>query len=212
MASESTIGRIIAHLIKKNIVNPVSFYLKKKRIQPRSFNKHAQRWKRGMKPTNPGEMVQIDHMSVSLIAGVQVKSFQAICPITKMLFAQAYSTASSNVARQFLETARSHFPFSIKSIQVDGGSEFMSNFEQACKEFNIPLYVLPPKSPELNGNVERSNGSSKYEFYMFYEGDYTLFSIRKSLAKYIKKYNSYRPHQALQYLTPQQYYTSLSEA
>ena len=30
----------------------------------------------------------------------------------------------------------------------------MSNFEDACKEYGIALYVIPPRTPELNGNVE----------------------------------------------------------
>jgi hypothetical protein len=36
-------------------------------------------------------------------------------------------------------------PFKIKDIQV----------EQACKELKKPLFVLPPKSPDLNAGVER---------------------------------------------------------
>ncbi len=88
----------------------------------------------------------------------------------------------------------------------------MKDFEEACKKFGIALYVLPPKSPEYNGNIERANAAAKYEFYSFYTGDCTLFSLRKSLQRYVKKYNTYRPHQALQYLTPQQYFYRLSEA
>ncbi|MEE9273671.1 MAG: hypothetical protein V3U57_10475, partial [Robiginitomaculum sp.] len=48
-------------------------------------------------------------------------------------------------------------PFTIKSIQVDGGSEFMAEFEQACEDVNIPLIVLPPSRPTYNGGVERGN-------------------------------------------------------
>lgn len=35
--------------------------------------------------------------------------------------------------------------------------EFRKHFEEACKELNIPLYVLPPYSPKQNGRIERSN-------------------------------------------------------
>jgi len=45
-------------------------------------------------------------------------------------------------------------PFKILSIQVDGGSEFMAEFEAACKELYIPLHVLPPSRPTYNGGVE----------------------------------------------------------
>lgn len=42
----------------------------------------------------------------------------------------------------------------------------MSNFEDACAENNIPLFALPPKRPQYNGGIERTNrimrGSSTY--------------------------------------------------
>jgi hypothetical protein len=36
-------------------------------------------------------------------------------------------------------------------------SEFMAEFEHACADKKIRLYVLPPKSPKMNGAVERCN-------------------------------------------------------
>jgi len=211
-ASISTVGRIIACLIKQEKVEPVSFYVQKKNVKPRLFNNHAQRWKKGMRAKEPGELFQIDHMSLSIVSGFQVKHFQGICPVTKMVVENAYCRATSNIAKQFLDFAQANLPFKIKSIQVDGGSEFKKDFEQACKDRNIPLYVLPPKSPECNGNVERANGAAKFEFYAFYIGRCNLFYLRKALKKYVQKYNTYRPHQALQYLTPLQYYQKLAGA
>lgn len=210
--SVSTAGRIITKLIKHNAIQPASFYYARKRIRPRVFNNHAQRWKKDMKSRMPGELVQIDHMSIAITAGFSAKHFQAICPITKIVVEQVYSRATSNVAKKFLDFMRTQLPFPVRSVQVDGGSEFMGDFEQACKDYNIPLYVLPPKSPEYNGNVERANGSAKFEFYLFYQGANNLFNLRKQLRLYVKKYNTFRPHQALQYLTPLQYYHQLSEA
>jgi transposase len=210
--SISTVGRILTDLIKREQVKPARFYYEKKRVRSRVFNNHAQRWKHGMKAKEPGEFFQIDHMTVSLTSEFTVKHFQGICPFTKVVVEQAYSRANSSIARQFLDHAIATLPFPLKSIQVDGGSEFMKDFEQLCKERGLPLYVLPPKTPENNGNVERANSSAKYEFYTFYTGPLNLFFLRKKLCLYVKKYNSYRPHQALQYLTPLQYYRSVSGA
>ena len=203
-------GRIITYLIRRNQIRPTSFYYANRRACLRIFNNHARRWKNGMKATSPGELFRIDHMSVSIIAGFQVKHFQGICP--KVVVEQAYLRATSSIAKQFLEFAQSQLPFKIKSIQVDGGSEFMKEFEQSCKDLGIPLYVLPPRSPECNGKVERANGAAKFDFYSTYAGQCNLFYLRKALKKYVRKYNSYRPHQALQYKTPLQYYHMISEA
>jgi IS30 family transposase len=75
------------------------------------------------------------------------------------------SRASSACAAKFLDKIISTFPFPVVSIQVDGGSEFMKDFETACQEKNIPLFVLPPRSPKLNGGVEHCNKTSRHEFY-----------------------------------------------
>ncbi len=63
-------------------------------------------------------------------------------------------------------------------------SDFRDDFEQACKDLGLPLFVLPPKSPKLNGCVERANGTRRYEFYPFYQGALTLKAINQKLSEY----------------------------
>ncbi len=43
-----------------------------------------------------------------------------------------------------------------RALQVGGGSEFAAEFEFACQQRSLPLFVLPPRSPKLNGHVERA--------------------------------------------------------
>ena len=162
-----------------------------------------------MKAKRPGELIQIDHMTHTVDTGMVIKEFQAICPITKILVTQAYSSASSRNARDFLELVKQKIPFPIQSIQVDGGSEFMKEFEEACYEKNISLFVLPPRKPQYNGNVERSNWTTKYEFLYQYRGPSKIAILRIKLQEFTHMYNTFRPHQALQYKTPMQYWASL---
>ena len=110
-----------------------------------------------------------------------MKHFSAVCQITKFAVYQIYQEATSKNAAEFLAYMQQKFPFPILSIQVDGGSEFMAFFEQACKKAKIPLFVLPPRSPELNGHVERSNSTAKYEFYAQYQGVPSLHLLRKKI-------------------------------
>ena len=65
----------------------------------------------------------------------------------------------------FLDALEQRMPFKIKAIQVDGGSEFMAQFEEACQQRRIRLFVLPPRSPKLNGSVERAQRTHTEEFY-----------------------------------------------
>lgn len=208
--SQSMIGRIISKLIKTNKLLPVRYYLYGKRdVKKRAFNGHAQRWKSGMKATKPGELIQVDHATIQMPGFGELKHFSATCPTTKYAAYQLYQEATSKNAADFLEYIKNSFPFPILSVQVDGGPEFQAFFETACKKAEIPLFVLPPRSPELNGNVERSNGTAKYEFYAQYEGIPSFHLLRKNLHKFNLFYNFERPHQGIGLLTPSEFFKTI---
>ena len=208
--SESTVGRILKKLVRLSRVKPVCFYYgRTKPKRARVFDQHAKRWKKGMKAKTPGQLVQVDHMSVYIAQGFRVKHFEATCPITKITVCQAYKNATSKTAAQFLALVKQKMPFAIESIQVDGGSEFRKDFEEACAVSDVELFVLPPRSPELNGCVERCNRTLRYEFYQLYDGLLSFFDLRKALVGYMKLYNTFRPHQALNLDTPLSYYQKL---
>ncbi len=155
-----------------------------------------------MKGLKPGQMIQIDHMSISK-NGFSAKHFQAWDPTSKFIHASLYSNAKSRSAKKFLLEFIQKAPFHVESIQVDGGSEFMKEFEEACSELHIKLFVLPPKRPQWNGGVERGNRIFREEFYsrkdIFFD---SIPGLRADLLKSIHKYNSYRPHFSLKGLTP----------
>ena len=208
--SSSTVGRIISIFIKKGKVRPVNFYLGRNTRKRRVFDGHAQRWEYGMKTQEPGELIQMDHATIRLSCGKRIKHFKAICPLTKLTAEKAYTNATSTLAEDFLKYAQEQLPFKIRSIQVDGGSEFMGDFENACQREKIPLYVLPPRSPKFNAHVERGNGTVKYEFYYHYDGPPVLGVVNQRLEQFVEFYNTFRPHQSLQYKTPMEYYEQLS--
>lgn len=153
--SQSTVGRILSHLKNKGLVlkSPSALRTKRKRI----FKGHAQPWVyKDYKTMVMGENVQIDHMTVTK-NGITVKHFQSWERKSKHIFASVYSHAKSSSAKRFLFEFVKRSPFPILSIQVDGGSEFMADFEEECAELNIPLKVLPPRKAKYNGGVERGN-------------------------------------------------------
>jgi len=88
-------------------------------------------------------------------------------------------------------------------IQVDGGSEFESVFEKECQARGIRLFVLPPRSPKLNGGVERAHRTHAEKFYEITDCTFDLAELREKLLEWEHTYNTIRPHQALGYLTPQ---------
>ena len=96
-------------------------------------------------------------------------------------------------------------PFPIKAIQVDGGSEFQDAFEEECQRTGMELFVLPPRSPKLNGYVERAQRTHTEEFYEVTDTSFEIAELNQALLKWEKVYNTVRPHQALGYLTPQEF-------
>ena len=137
-----------------------------------------------MKARQPGELMQVDPMSVSFTEGFALKEFKATCPVTGTTIMRTYSSASSRNARRFLDDLIAQLPDALVSVQVDGGSEFRDELESACQAPGIPLFVLPPRKPKWNGCVERANGTTRYEFYPFYEGALTVAAVNKALADY----------------------------
>jgi len=211
--SISTVGRILKRLMELNHIRPVAFYygqIKPKR--QRQFKHHAKRWRYGMKAKQPGALIQVDHMSVSFTEGFSLKEFKATCPVTGTTVMRTYSSASSRNARRFLEYLITQLPFDLISIQVDGGSEFRDEFEGACERLNLPLFVLPPRKPKWNGCVERANGTTRYEFYPFYDGALTIAAVNCGIEIYQHYYNHYRPHDGIGLETPMSYYQQLIQA
>src|SRR5690606_11027820 len=134
-ASVSTIGRVITCLISEGKIKHVNSVCGKRiRIERRKFNGHAKRFEFGMKAKELGEMIQVDHMTQ-----YPFKHFAAICPISKLSYAYAYKDATAFTAADFLQKIMLFFPFKISSIQFDGGTEFMAQFEQTCQKYRINL-------------------------------------------------------------------------
>ena len=88
-------------------------------------------------------------------------------------------------------------PFKVRSISVDGGSEFMAEFEVACRDRGIALFVLPPRSSKLHGSVERANRTHTEEFYECSTAEPTVAALGAALRDWEATYNTVRPHQAL---------------
>ena len=210
--SVSTVGRIISRAIADGRIQPASFC--EGRIKPKRRRRFdgawADRWEYGDKAQAPGELVQVDHMTYSR-DGRTLKEFRAVCPVSKFMATRVFSRATANNAKRFLAAMVEAMPFPVASIQVDGGSEFMADFEQACEDRRIPLRVLPPRRPQWNGCVERANRSARIEFWSLYDGPLTVADIAPRLAEHEFFHNYQRPHWALDCRTPNEYLVEIEE-
>ena len=153
----------------------------------------------------PGDLVQVDTLDVRPFPWVTLKQFTARDVISKWDVIEARRRATATTAKEFIGTLEQRMPFRVKALQVDGGSEFYSDFEEECQRRKIQLFVLPPKSPKLNGCVERAHRTHTEEFYEVYEVSWNVSELNPELQKWENTYNCIRPHQALNYKTPLQF-------
>jgi len=153
----------------------------------------------------PGDLVEVDTVDVRPVPGVVFKQFTARDVVSRWDVIQAHTRATAFTTTEFLDTLQHRMPFPIRAVQVDGGSEFAAEFEQACRQRGLHLFVLPPRSPKLNGAVERANHTHTEEFYQVTACSLEMKKLNRELRQWERIYNTVRPHQVLGYLTPQQF-------
>ena len=204
--SDATVGRILAELVARGVVQAVPTLRRRPHARRWTAKRRfARRLPRGLAATEPGGLVQLDTVFVNLTPTKAIKHFTAYDPIAKWTVGKAFNRASAQAAAAFLDKIVADMPFPVKAIQVDGGSEFMAEFEVACQTKAIALYVLPPRSPQMNGAVERCNGAWRYEFYETYDLPSGVDQLNPILDSFQHLYNHHRPHGALAGRTPAQY-------
>ena len=98
------------------------------------------------------------------------------------------------------------FAFPIEAVQSDGGSEFLKDFVSAAEELRLVDYFNRPKYPQGNGCIERSFRTDEEEFYQVEELPADLGGQEAALLRWNDIYQTVRPHQALGYKTPDQFY------
>jgi transposase InsO family protein len=210
--SDSTVGRMLADLRARGRIAPVAAFTRRAKGRGRPRRPHARRLRKALVARAPGDVVQIDSLKVSLGYGRQARQFTAIDCASRWSLAMASHRLTAASAARFLDRLLAAMPFPVRAIQIDGGSEFMAEFEAACAARAIPLWVLPPKSPEMNGRVERMQATWRYEFYATYDPPHQVAELNELLDAYAHRYNTYRPHDALGQITPLQYLCSRDSA
>jgi putative transposase len=204
--SASTVGRTLTRLRQRgHLAEPALVRAGRRRWRRRRARPYAQRLPWGYVPAAPGDLVAIDATAVEALPGRRRIHFTARDVVSRKDVLAAFLRQTSAAATQVLREAFRRFGFPVRAVKVDGGSEFCALFEAACAELGITLFVLPPHSPRLNGHVERGHRTHQEEFYDLYEIPEALGAHNALLRQWETTYNDVRPHQALGYLTPNEF-------
>jgi len=199
--SESKIGRIIKD--KK-------IYHHRQKVAHNGQIKAVKRAKKLKKSKEftakePGDLIEIDTI-VKFVWGVKRYIITAVDIHSKYTFAYCYERALSVNARDFFKKLDQAFPFKIKAVQTDNGSEFHKYFDLYLKEQKTIHYWNYPGRPYRNGHVEKYNRTIQEEFIDWNEillENAQQFNIK--LMDWLLWYNTGRFHWSLNLETPVDY-------
>jgi transposase InsO family protein len=159
----------------------------------RPFRKGAHRYNRPV----PGDRIQMDVCKIA----PGIYQYSAIDDCTRMKVLALYPRRSATYSLEFLEKVIEELPFAFQRIQTDRGREFFAfKFQERLMEYYIKFRPIKPRSPHLNGKVERSQKTDLAEFYDTV--DLKSPDLKQQLEKWQDYYNSERPHSSLNGQTP----------
>ena len=129
-------------------------------------------WRRYEKP-QPGHRLQLDVKFLERIAGTgkRLYQFTAIDDCTRIRVLKVYDACNQTSAIRFVDEVIRRLPFRVLVIQTDNGAEFQSRFHWHLEARDIRHVYIRPKTPHLNGKVERSHRVDEQEFYQLLDKD-----------------------------------------
>ena len=199
--SPKGIDRVIARLKARGVLREPVFLR-------RSAKPHMKRLRRphNLPVEEPGALVQMDSKYVQLPGGKTVFEFGAIDCFTRKRVVDLAPSLTSEDGARFLHKVISGFPFPVQAIQSDGGAEFLGDFTKTVAELRLTHYFNRPYYPQGNGRIERSFRTDDDEFYHVRDLPADFGGLQTALLAWNRRYESWRLHQALGYLTPDRFY------
>jgi len=155
---------------------------------------------------HPGALVQVDTKQVAAYPRKVVYEFGAVDYFTRKRVVGLAPQLTSAQGAAFLRRVVAEFPFAVEAIQSDGGAEFLKDFGTKVEELKLTHYFNRPNYPQGNGCIERSFRTDEEEFYQVEELPADLGGLEAALLAWNRVYERVRPHQALGYKTPEEFY------
>jgi len=199
--SESKIGRIIK---EKKI------YYHRQKVYHNGTVKVIKKKKKKRKPSNlainnPGDLIEID-VVVRFVGQMKRYVVTAVDVHSRYSFALCYTKHNSLCARDFIKKLEKVFPYKIKAIQTDNGSEFHKYFMQYLEKRKIVHYWNYKGQPYKQGHIEKFNRTIQEEFIdqneMWFDD---VDEFNEKMLEWIIWYNTKRYHWGLNLMSPVDY-------
>jgi len=145
----------------------------------------------------PGDRVQMDTMKIA----PGVYQYTAVDDCSRFRVLGVYPRRNARNTLLFLDRVSEEMPFAIQRIQTDRGTEFFAeSVQRRLMAAFIKFRPIPPRSPHLNGKVERSQLTDLVEFWSRHSPKEEAIQQRIEEWQFI--YNYRRSHGGLAGKTP----------
>lgn len=190
--------------------------------KPKS-NKHKKRYA----SENPLDRVQIDTTGLPIEDnyGNTIKLYAAIDCCSRLTSLYIAHEISNYYATKAIKAFFKKYGLA-KVVQTDNGVEYtnkylsllnpirvkeavLSGFEKFLKKLRVRHYLIRPRTPQLNGKVERFNQTIKRELSSRLQSGMTFEQIKQLVDDYEVYYNTRRPHDSLNGLTPYEKFNNI---
>lgn len=202
--SARTIGRLIADQPDKLRAKPlkVSHFGKLKTIRNKPKRQHKPK---DFVAQYPGHCGSFDTVE-KILHGSRRYVITFTDVYSRFSFAWATTSHGSQAATEFFHLIAQVFPYPLRYILTDNGSEFAKAFDTEVKRQHKTHWHTYPRTPKMNPHVERFNRTLQDEFLDFHE--YLLLEpdqCNQEMIDFLLWYNGQRPHWSLNLLSPIQF-------
>jgi len=215
--------RLVFELVKRGITPVVSesaayrALVRAGMIDPGLRDRRSRKWKRWERGA-PMELWQMDIVGgFALADGSCAKALTGLDDHSRLcvsakLMARERTRAVCEGLRQAL--ARYGVP---EQVLTDNGKVFTGRFshppvevlfDAICREHGIEHLLTQPRSPTTTGKIERFHRSLRAEFLSAHRPFTNLQTAQQALDEWIDYYNTARPHQSLDMVTPAEKFTA----
>jgi putative transposase len=144
LVSVSMVGRILSALQRTGALHeppkPAVLLRQHRKLRKRPW---AVRKPKYWPVEHPGDLVEIDTKEIRMRRGVVLKHFSAPDVVSRWDVVEVHRRATSLAAARFLDTLLECFPFPVRALQVDGGSEFAAEFRASLSPKTAPAVRAP---------------------------------------------------------------------
>jgi transposase InsO family protein len=152
-----------------------------------------------------GYLIALDTIVIYWL-GVKRYILTAIDSTSKIAFARMYASKNSANAADFLRRMMFLLDGKVLNALTDNGSEFHREFMKACQNLGLKHYWSRTHTPTDNPVDERFNRTLKDEFLALGNMTNDIDEFNRRLTEWLIEYTFVRPHQALGYATPWEFY------